>query len=99
MRKKSLLFLLLTCFIVSAADETYLHFAPKDGPGKAKHIVFIAGDEEYRSEESLPMLVKILSQRHGFEATVLFSMDPTGSYIDPNNQKSITHPEMIGKAD
>src|ERR1051325_5085499 len=71
-----------------AAEPTYLHFDGKSGPGAGKRIVFIAGDEEYRSEESLPMLAKLLSQRHGFDCTVLFSLDPTGAYIDPNNQKS-----------
>ena len=30
----------------------------KAGPGQGKHIVFLAGDEEYRSEEGLPMLAK-----------------------------------------
>src|SRR6476661_2363420 len=83
-----------------AADSAnYLHFAAKSGPGKGKHIVFIAGDEEYRSEESLPMLAKMLSQRHGFDCTVLFSLDPTGEFIDPNNQKSISNPQAISKAD
>jgi type 1 glutamine amidotransferase len=90
----------LTLAAAFAADSsTYLHFDGKSGPGKGKHIVFIAGDEEYRSEESLPMLAKLLSQGHGFECTVLFSLDPTGSYIDPNNQKSITNPQAIAKAD
>src|SRR5881394_2337755 len=74
-------------------------YPDKSGPGGGKQIVFIAGDEEYRSEESLPMLAKILSQRHGFDCTVLFSLDPTGAYIDPNNQKSITNPQAIAKAD
>src|SRR3569832_2181025 len=80
-------------------NQTYLHFAGKSGPGAGKHIVFIAGDEEYRSEESLPMLAKLLSQRHGFDCTVLFSLDPTGAYIDPNNQKSVTKPQAISQAD
>src|SRR3954464_1559692 len=84
---------------LAADSATYLHFEGKSGPGKGKNVVFIAGDEEYRSEESLPMLAKILRQRHGFNCTVLFSLDPTGTYIDPNNQKSITHPELIAKAD
>ena len=53
--------------VATFAAETYLEFEGKSGPGKGKHIVFIAGDEEYRSEESLPMLAKILSQRHGFD--------------------------------
>jgi hypothetical protein len=96
--------LLLLCAWVLAgastfAGESYLSFTGKEGPGKGKHIVFIAGDEEYRSEDALPMLAKILSQRHGFDCTVLFSLDPTGSYIDPNNQKSVTNPQAIAKAD
>jgi hypothetical protein len=81
------------------AAETYLTFKGKDGAGKGKHVVFIAGDEEYRSEETGPMLAKILSQRHGFDCTVLFSLDPSGNYIDPNNQKSISNVEAIAKAD
>jgi type 1 glutamine amidotransferase len=84
---------------IGGENETYLHFSGKSGPSQGKRIVLIAGDEEYRSEESLPMLAKILSQRHGFDCTVLFSLDPTGAYIDPNNQKSVTHPEAIAKAD
>ena len=51
---------------------------------KASHVVFLTGDEEYRSEEGLPMLAKILSQRHGFKTTVLFSVDPDGT-INPKN--------------
>jgi hypothetical protein len=44
---------------------------PAAWPGPThKRIVLISGDEEYRSEESLPQLAKILSQRHGFECTV-----------------------------
>jgi hypothetical protein len=103
MHARNLLIAVLSfCFAALAtiaAQPTYLDFKGQSGPGKGKHIVFIAGDEEYRSEESLPMLAKILSQRHGFNCTVLFSLDPTGSYIDPNNQKSITNPQAIAKAD
>ena len=39
---------------------------------QGKKIVFLSGDEEYRSEEACPMLAKILSERHGFDSTVLF---------------------------
>lgn len=84
---------------IGGENQTYLEFAAKPGMGQGKRVVLIAGDEEYRSEESLPMLGKILSQRHGFNCTVLFSLDPSGSYIDPNNQKSVSNPQAIGKAD
>src|SRR5262249_10481399 len=43
------------------------------GPGKGKRVVLIAADQEYRSEEALPQLAKILSKRHGFTCTVLFA--------------------------
>ena len=46
------------------------------GPGVGKHVVLVAGDEEYRSEEALPQLAKILASQHGFRCTVLFSIDP-----------------------
>ena len=35
------------------------------------------------------MLAKILSQRHGFKCTVLFSVDPDGT-INPKNGKSLS---------
>lgn len=54
------------------------------GPGKGKHLVLVSGDEEYRSEEALPQLGKILSQRHGFKCTVLFAIDPADGAINPN---------------
>ena len=55
----------------------------KQGPGLGKQIVFLAGDEEYRSEEGLPMLAKILAVRHGFKCTVLFAINPADGTIDP----------------
>jgi hypothetical protein len=67
-------------------------------PGQGKHIVLLSGDEEYRSEEAMPQLAKILSQRHGFTCTVLFSVDTNGT-INPNNGASLTHPEALDTAD
>jgi type 1 glutamine amidotransferase len=103
MTAKTFLAALCVAFIslagFAADNQAYLEFPGKSGAGQGKRVVLIAGDEEYRSEESLPMLAKILSQRHGFDCTVLFSLDPTGTYIDPNNQKSITNPQAISKAD
>jgi hypothetical protein len=43
----------------------------------------LAGDEEYRSEEGLPMLAQILAARHGFKCTVLFAINPADGTIDP----------------
>lgn len=64
------------------ADDAVV-YEGKHGPGQGKHIVFLAGDEEYRSEESLPMLAKILAVRHGFKCSVVFPINPVDGTIDP----------------
>jgi len=90
----------LAAFAASAlaAEQTSITYEGKDGPGKGKHIVFLAGDEEYRSEEALPMLAKILSQRHGFKCTVCFSIGADGT-IDPNAGASLSGSEALDSAD
>ena len=80
------------------AADTSVTYAARPGPGQGRHVVFLAGDEEYRSEEGLPMLAKILSQRHGFKSTVLFSVDPDGA-INPKSSKSLSNPEALDTAD
>lgn len=70
-----------------------------EGAGKGKHIVFVSGDEEYRSEEALTMLAKILARHHGFKCTVLFSIDPETNKIDPDNQTNIPGLEQLKTAD
>jgi len=54
------------------------------GPGQGKHIVLISGDQEYRSEETITQLAKILSHHHGFTCTVLYTVDPQTGTINPN---------------
>lgn len=68
-------------------------------PGSGKKVVLIAGDEEYRSEEALPQLAKILSKHHGFDTTVLFSIDPETGLIDPNNSHNIPGMHFVKDAD
>ena len=48
------------------------------GVGEGKHIVFIASDHEYRSEETLPAMARILAKYHGFKCTVVFGVDDKG---------------------
>src|SRR5687767_7322702 len=69
-------------FALQAADP-WVVYEGAEGPGKGKHIVLISGDEEYRSEEALPQLGKILAKHHGFKCTVLFPIAADGT-IDPN---------------
>jgi len=77
----------------------WLNYEGQSGPGKGKHIVLVSGDEEYRSEEALPMLAKILSTHHGFKTTVLFALDPKTGEIDPENQTNIPGLEQLESAD
>ena len=89
---------LLSLGSVARAASASITYDPKPGPGKGRHIVFLTGDEEYRGEEGLPMLAKILSQRHGFKCTVLFALDPDGT-INPDNNKSVPNSEALDTAD
>ena len=70
-----------------------------EGPGKGKHIVLVSGDEEYRSEEALPMLGKVLATHHGFKCTVLFAINPETGEIDPENQTNIPGLQHLESAD
>src|SRR5262245_41330931 len=79
-----------------AADRVV--YGPKGGPGACRHLVFLTGDEEYRGEEGLPMLAKILSQRHGFKCTVLFPLDSDGT-INPDLGKTIAGADVLDSAD
>lgn len=64
------------------------------------NIVLISGDEEYRSEEALPQLAKILSIKHGFNCTVLFAQDKgEPGIVNPNNLNNIPGLEMLQNAD
>ncbi len=82
----------------STADE-WVVYEGGDGPGAGKHIVLVAGDDEYRSEEALPQLGKILSEHHGFKCTVLFPIDPDTGEIKPDYQKNIPGLEALESAD
>jgi type 1 glutamine amidotransferase len=74
-----------------------LVFEGKNGVGRGKHIVLVSGDEEYRSEEALPQLARILAEHHGFRCTVLFAMDEDGT-VNPN-KSNIPGLEALERAD
>ena len=100
MRMRTLLVLLIGSLALSPvrAQETSVTYPARPGAGQGKHVVFLSGDEEYRGEEGLPMLAKLLSQRHGFKTTVLFSVDPDGT-INPKSSKSLSNPAALDTAD
>jgi len=85
-----LLFAVLNCN--AQQDRLVFH-------GAGKRIVLVSGDDEYRSEQALPELASILSQRHGFDCTVLFAIDPKDGTIRPDFTTNIPGLEALDSAD
>jgi type 1 glutamine amidotransferase len=75
---------LLAAPALARGDDKPVVLDGGDGPGKGKHVVLVSGDQEYRSEEAIPQLAKILSKHHGFKCTVLFTVDPKSGTVNPN---------------
>lgn len=65
-------------FLASPILATPLVYKADKAGAKGKHIVLIASDHEYRSEETIPALARILTKHHGFDCTVLFGLDGNG---------------------
>lgn len=63
-------------------DPRWLVYPAKDPAPDAPHVVILAGDQEYRSEECMPMLARLLAEKHGMHVTVLFNLDEDGN-VDP----------------
>jgi len=91
----------LTCLTAIVAAQTpnphLVVYDGTSGPGRGKHIVFLAGDHEYRSEETLPELARILSRHYGFKSSVLFTTDADGT-IEPGSSR-IAGLEALRSAD
>src|SRR5438132_8109348 len=87
------------CASAGYAADPWVVFAGNDNPGNGKHIVLVSGDEEYRSEEALPQLAKILARHHGFKCTVLFAIDPKDGTINPIQTNNIPGLEALNTAD
>ncbi|MBS1859199.1 MAG: ThuA domain-containing protein [Acidobacteria bacterium] len=91
--------LLAAAFAAFAQPRDRLVFQGKSGPGAGKRIVLVSGDDEYRSEQALPELAKILSRRQGFDTTVLFEIDPAAGTIVPDQHNNIPGLETLDSAD
>ncbi len=84
----------------SASNYTPTDYLLFGGSSNGKKIVLIGGDEEYRSEESLPQLARILSTHHGFNCKVLLSQDPDKpGFVNPNFLHNIPGLENLADAD
>lgn len=90
-------FIIVTASLVLFASSSDAVEPPRKD-ADTPHVVLIAGDEEYRSEESLPMLASMLRRDHGFRTTVLFSLDEEGR-VDPERLDHIPGTEVLDDAD
>lgn len=91
--------LILSCTTLTHAADQWITYPGGEGPGQGKHIVIVTGDDEYRSEVSMPQMAKILSQRHGFKTTVLFAINKETGAIDPATMNNIPGLELLKSAD
>lgn len=65
---------------------------------KKPHVVFVFGDEEYRSEESMPMIARILKRELGAKITLCYPLDKDGK-VNPNINNNISGLEALKTAD
>ncbi|MEK9770668.1 MAG: ThuA domain-containing protein, partial [Betaproteobacteria bacterium] len=70
--------LLTLCSICTHAFADRVFYKGSEGPGKGKHLVLVASDHEYRAEETIPALARILSVHGGFDCTVVFGVTEQG---------------------
>jgi type 1 glutamine amidotransferase len=74
--------LLLASFIV-----------PAGAPPKRPHVVFVTGDHEYSSEETMPLVAAELEKHYGMRTTVL------KAYPDENAEENLPGLEALNEAD
>ena len=83
-------FLLANCVVaLSFAAFAFFTGFPQARP----HVVFVTGDHEYSSEETMPIVAAELEKRYGMRTTVL------RSYPDENAEEDIPGLEALSKAD
>lgn len=111
MNKNLLLFLICILFAACTSTSTEpeveeetssgpLEWISFEGNPDMPNIVLVSGDEEYRSEEALPQMAKILNTHHGFNCTVLFAQDPAKpGIVNPNHLSNIPGLKQLDDAD
>ena len=87
--------------VMSASGLTVALAPIGTGAAKAKrpHIVFVTGDDEYRSEITMPFMAALLGRKRAFECTVLYAVDPATGKHNPKYQKNINGLEALKTAD
>ena len=87
--------------VVSAAglSAALVPAMAKEARRKRPHIVFVTGDDEYRSEITMPLIAELLRRKREFECTVLYAVDPATGKPNPKYQKNIEGLEALKTAD
>ena len=75
------------------------HAATRTEEEALPHVVFVTGDEEYRSEESMPMIGRILRHHYGMRVTICYAVDPETGTINPDYLEGIEGLEALEEAD
>ena len=94
---KSIIAIFASLLGLTALQATAITYEGGEGLGSAKHIVFLASDHEYRTEETSPALARILAKHHGFKCTVVFGVDAKGN-IEAGSSK-VSGMEALKDAD
>jgi type 1 glutamine amidotransferase len=72
---------------------------PRSARRKPPQIVFVTGDDEYRSEITMPFIAQLLGRKNQFKCTVLYAVDPETNQPNPKYQKNIEGLEALKTAD
>ena len=80
MKKVTVLSSCLIIFIgfFNALIASPVKYTGSEKEKKGKSLVLIASDHEYRAEETIPALARILAVHHGIDCTVLFGLNKDG---------------------
>lgn len=82
--------LLISCVAMSLGILCISQAGPA---ARAPHVVFVTGDHEYSSEETMPAMAGMLAKRYGMQVTVLKSVP------DENGEEDLPGMEALDKAD
>lgn len=100
MTKKMTHFLLVLFSVSILTADEYIDYPGYGVPGYGRKVVLISGCQEYRSEETLTQLAKILAQNHGFHCRVLFTQDlERPGFVDPEPAINVPGLEALKTAD
>jgi hypothetical protein len=83
----------LILFLAISGSQVQIGSALQKQVKQRPHIVFVVGDHEYSSEETMPAIAAELQKHYGFSATVL------KAYPDENSETDLPGLQALDKAD